>query len=129
MILIDTDICIEILRGNKKVINKRLQNDDEIAVSFMTVGELLYGAYNSSQVDHNISLVEEFLLSVKIINTDFKIMKKFGTIKAELKKQNILLPDADILIASTAINNCEILITGNIKHFNRIEGIKIDNWI
>lgn len=129
MILLDTDICIEILRGNKKVINKRLQTDEEIAVSFMTVGELFHGAYHSSQVENNVSLVEEFLLSVVIINTDFKIMKEFGLIKSELRKQNILLPDADILIAATGISKCNFLVTGNHKHFKRIERLKLDNWI
>jgi tRNA(fMet)-specific endonuclease VapC len=128
MILIDTDICIEILRGNTKLINKRSHINDDISVSFMTVGELLYGAYNSTKIDHNVSIVEEFLLSVSILNSDFNIMKTFGLIKTELKKDNILLPDADLIIAATAITKCDLLVSGNIKHFKRIKNLKIDNW-
>ena len=56
MILIDTDVCIEILRGNKKVINKRNKFDEAISISFMTVAELFYGAQNSSNPEHNQSI-------------------------------------------------------------------------
>ncbi len=129
MILIDTDVCIEILRGNKKVINKRNKFDEAISISFMTVAELFYGAQNSSNPEHNQSIVEEFLLTLQIIQSDFSIMKRFGLIKATLKKKNNLVPDADIIIASTAIEKCEFLVTGNTEHFSRMDGLKIDNWI
>jgi predicted nucleic acid-binding protein len=129
MILIDTDVCIEILRGNKKVINNRNKIEEPISVSFMTVAELFYGAENSGNTSHNNSIVEEFLLTLYIIESDFRIMKRFGLIKAELKKNNNLLPDADIIIAATAIEKCNLLITGNVDHFKRIEGLKLENWI
>lgn len=129
MILLDTDICIEILRGNKKLIEKRRNCDDEIFISFMSVGELYYGANKSDFIDENSILIEEFLLSVGIIESDFEIMKKFGEIKAKLKLKNELLADADILIGATAIVKCQKLITGNFEHFKRIEGINIENWI
>ena len=129
MILIDTDVWIEILRGNKKVINKRNKFDEAISISFMTVAELFYGAQNSSNPEHNQSIVEEFLLTLQIIQSDFSIMKRFGSIKATLKKKNNLVPDADIIIASTAIEKCEFLVTGNTEHFSRMDGLKIDNWI
>lgn len=129
MILIDTDVCIEILRGNKKVINKRNKFDEAISISFMTVAELFYGAQNSGNPEHNQSIVEEFLLTLQIIQSDFSIMKRFGSIKATLKKKNNLVPDADIIIASTAIEKCEFLVTGNTEHFSRMDGLKIDNWI
>lgn len=129
MILIDTDVCIEILRGNKKVINKRNKFEEEVAISFMTVAELFYGAENSGNSEHNHSIVEEFLLTVKIIQSDFSIMRRFGIIKGKLKKKNNLIPDADIIIASTAIEKCEFLVTGNTEHFDRIDDLKINNWI
>lgn len=129
MILIDTDVCIEILRGNKKVINKRNKFEESISISFMTVAELFYGAENSGNPEHNHSIVEELLLTLQIIQSDFSIMKRFGLIKAKLKKKNSLVPDADIIIASTAIEKCKFLVTGNTEHFDRIDGLKIDNWI
>jgi len=129
MILLDTDICIEILLGNKLVIEKRLRCDERIAICFMTVGELFYGAERSKYKLNNLNLVDEFILSIDIINTDFGILRKFGELKSSLYEKNIMLSDADILIASTALTNCSKLITGNIKHFNRFENLVVENWI
>lgn len=91
----------------------------------MTVAELFYGAENSGNPEHNHSIVEEFLLTLQVIQSDFSIMKRFGLIKAKLKKKNNLVPDADIIIASTAIEKCEFLVTGNTEHFDRINGLKL----
>ncbi|NOR44192.1 MAG: PIN domain-containing protein [Candidatus Delongbacteria bacterium] len=129
MILLDTDVCIEILRGNEIVIEKRSYCEEKVAISFMTIAELFYGAERSNYRSKNINLIEEFILTVDIINTDVEILKKFGELKSDLYKNNILLPDADILIASTALINCSKLITGNIKHFNRFRDLSIENWI
>ncbi len=129
MILIDTDICIELLRGNKTIIEKRQNYYDEVAVSFMTVGELFYSAEKSSKRIKNIHVADEFLLSIVIIHSDMEILKKFGELKVSLYNKNLILPDADLLIASTALIKCDVLVTGNIKHFNRIEHLKLDNWL
>jgi tRNA(fMet)-specific endonuclease VapC len=129
MILFDTDTCVEILRGNKKVIRRRSEYPGEIAISFMTVGELFFGAEKSAHPIENKSLVERFVLTVSIIHTDLSILKRFGEIKAGLKRDNILLPDADLFIAATTLEKSEALITGNLKHFERIAGLKLDNWI
>jgi tRNA(fMet)-specific endonuclease VapC len=129
MILFDTDTCVEILRGNKKVIRRRSEYPGEIAISFMTVGELFFGAEKSAHPIENKSLVERFVLTVSIIHTDLSILKRFGEIKAGLKRDNILLPDADLFIAATTLEKSEALITGNVRHFERIAGLKLDNWI
>ncbi|MBP7554150.1 MAG: PIN domain-containing protein [Spirochaetes bacterium] len=129
MILLDTDVCIEILRGNKKVIEKRKENNDSIAISFMTAAELYYGAEKSDYREKNKILIEEFLLTVEIIESDIEIMKRFGEIKANLKVKNEILADADILIGSAALEKCEKLITGNENHFKRIDNLRIENWI
>jgi predicted nucleic acid-binding protein len=129
MILLDTDVCIEILRGNKKVLEKRKEYNGSIAISFMTIGELYYGAEKSEFKEKNNILIEEFLLTIEIIESDMDIMKRFGEIKAILKRNNELLADADIIIGATAIEKCKKLITGNIDHFIRIDNLRIENWI
>lgn len=129
MILLDTDICIEVLRGNQRIIEKRENCDERVAICSMSVAELYYGAERSKYTQKNIDIIDEFLLSIDVINTDIEIMKKFGEIKTNLYNKNILLPDADILIASVALTKCTKLITGNVKHYNRLENISIENWI
>jgi tRNA(fMet)-specific endonuclease VapC len=129
MILLDTDICIEILRGNEKVIQKRLETDETIAVSFMTVGELYYGAQKSKHPSKNIHLIENFIFSVDVINSDLQILKKFGDLKISLELTGFRIPDADLLIASTCLTKCKKLITRNVKHFKRIDELIVDNWV
>jgi tRNA(fMet)-specific endonuclease VapC len=77
VILLDTDICIELLRGNRKVIEKRRDYDEKVAVSFMTVAELFYGAEKSENKTENTNLIEEFLLTIEIIHSDLDILSKF----------------------------------------------------
>lgn len=129
MILLDTDTCIGILRGYGSVILRRKTADDETAVSFMTVAELYYGALKSANPVKNCQLVELFLLTLRVINSDMEILKEFGKLKADLELEGNLLADADLFIAATCITKCNMLITGNLKHYNRISGLKTANWL
>ena len=94
----------------------------------MTVAELYYGAQKSIDAQQNRLLVEEFLLTIQVIESDFQICQKFGLIKAELYSPGLHLADADVLIAATVLVHGEKLITGNAKHFERIANLKIENW-
>jgi len=129
LILLDTDICIHILRGNEKIIDERRKYPDQVAVSFMTLAELYYGAEKSANPTKNRSLIEQLLLTLPVINSDNQIMHRFGMLKASLEGLSIPLADADLLIAAIALEKCNLLVTGNIKHFGRIAGLPIVNWI
>jgi tRNA(fMet)-specific endonuclease VapC len=124
----DTDVCVELLRGNKRVMEHRQKSADEVAISFLTMGELFYGAERSSRPLHNRELVERFLLSVICLQSDRPLMEKFGTLKAELVARGEILPDADILIAATALTCGGSLVSGNRAHFRRFVGLKIMDW-
>ncbi len=128
MILFDTDICIEILRGNAALIERRKSYDEEVAVSFMTVAELYYGAYKSPSATKNRSLIEKFLLTVKVIDSAKQIARRFGELKAIQNKRGMTVADADLFIAATVIERCSFLVTGNIRHFEMIEGLTVENW-
>lgn len=129
MILLDTDVCISLLRGNRKVIERRKDFADEVSVSFMSVAELFYGAEKSANPSKNKSVVEQFLLTVHVINSNRNIMKRFGYLKAHLEQSGIPLADADLLIAATALETCTLLVTGNTKHFSRIKELDLANWM
>jgi tRNA(fMet)-specific endonuclease VapC len=124
----DTDVCVELLRGNMRVIEHRRKVADAVGISFMTVGELFYGAERSNRPSHNRELVERFLLSVTCLQPDQSLMRKFGALKAELVVRGETLPDADILIAATALTCGGSLVSGNKTHFARFAGLKIMDW-
>jgi len=129
MIVLDTDVCIELLKGKEKVIKIRESIDDDIGISFMSIAELYYGAEKSKNQIKNYNEIEKLLLSMEIIHSDFRILKRFGKIKALLEKQGISLADADILVAATTMETGTKLITGNVRHFERIPGLVIENWL
>ena len=129
MIIIDTDICIHLLRGNRSVLEQRLKHNDQVAVSFMTAAELFYGAEKSANPSKNKTLAEQFLLTVVTVESSRGIVRRFGELKAALEKKGVPLADADLLVAATALESADLLVTGNTKHFSRIEGLNLANWI
>lgn len=129
MILLDTDTCIGILRGYDIVLHKRKGCSEGIAVSFMTAAELYYGAERSRNPTKNHRLIEQFLMTVEILHPDRAVLQEFGRMKHALETQGIPLADADLFIAATCIKKCTKLITGNMKHYERIPGLKIENWL
>ena len=128
MILIDTDVCIDLLKGNKKILRRRDEYDGPIGVCFMTIAELFYGAQKSSDPTKNIDTIEKLLLTLEIVHSDLGILKRFGTIKAQLQNGGLPIADADILIASATLERAEKLITGNTRHFERIAGLTLEDW-
>lgn len=95
----------------------------------MTAAELYYGAEKSGKPDKNKLVVEQFLLTVKVINSSRKLVKKFGLLKADLENKGLPLADADLLIAATALETASLLVTGNLKHYQQINNLALENWI
>jgi len=128
--LLDTNICVYFLRQNIKIIDKIMSvSADELAISCFNLAELLFGAYNSDYVDKNLKRVRYIENTIEVIAFDKKAIDNFALIKTELKKQNNLIDDFDILIAAVALSNDMILVTNNVKHFKRIPGLTIKNWL
>ena len=128
MIIFDTDVCIDLLRGNRNILLRREESDETVGVSFMTVAELYYGAEKSDNPSRNHTAVEQFLLSLEVIQSDTQILKRFGRLKAGLENDGVPLADADALIAATTLEKGTRLITSNTKHFERISELRIENW-
>jgi len=128
--LLDTDISVFYLRG-KYNINQKLKEIvgyDNCFISEITLAELKYGAELSDRVEKNIYFVNEFANKIGILPI-FNSLDLYAKEKARLKKLGNLIDDFDLLIGCSAIKNGLILVTNNENHFERIENIKIENWI
>ena len=123
--LLDTDVIIDHLRG-KTDLSDSLKSDN-LSISIITYGELIFGSEKSEQKEKTKKLVLDFIndLSIKIITLDQKIMEEYGKIKAQLEKKGKGLDDFDLLIASTAKIRLLTLVTRNKKHFGRINGLQL----
>ena len=129
MILLDTDVCVSLLRGNTAIADRIRASSSGASVSFMTAAELAYGAEKSSRPEYNRGLVERFLFTLPVIESERSSMRLFGKLKASLELEGNRLPDADLLIASVAIDRGLVLATGNLKHFSRIPGLMAQDWL
>ena len=97
-------------------------------ISEMTLGELLYGAQCSDSPSENLKAVHVFCQYVTILPTT-NVWKEFAVQKAFLRKKGQLIEDADIIIGTTAIVNNMVIVTENVKHIGRLNGIVVENWV
>ena len=128
--LLDTDISVFYLRG-KYNINSKLKEIigyTNCFISEITLAELKYGAELSEKVEENMNSVNEFARQIGILPI-FNSLDLYAKEKARLKRNGCLIDDFDLLIGCSSIKNNMILVTNNEKHFERIENIKIENWI
>jgi len=128
VILMDTNVCVAILRGNKTVLTNYLNHAGNVAIPFMTIGELHFGAAKSDRPRQNATLVREFLSVIPVLHSTDEIMMRFGALKAGLSRAGKSVEDADVLIAATALTMNVPLATGNEKHMSRFPGLEIRNW-
>ena len=129
--ILDTNILIELIRENPQVIEHlRKVGTKRCCISVISVQELLFGAYNAP-----LRYQEQELARIQVIMRHFPIIPlpddgyDFGKTKADLVKKGLIIDDFDISIAATALKNDLTVVTDNTKHFSRIEGIKIENWM
>ena len=102
--LLDTDICIYWLKGKTTVKTKIEQvNWSDIAICVITATELYFGAYNSNNIKQNLKTAENFIQSINVLPLGNDTLKKFGQLKAQLRRAGTPVADFDLLIASVAI--------------------------
>jgi tRNA(fMet)-specific endonuclease VapC len=127
--LLDTNICIHFLRGKYGLIEKFEQLDPEnFAISEITLAELVFGAENSKNPQKNLDLIEVFSNQVVVLPI-FGAIYLYGKEKARLRSKGMQISDFDLLIGCTAMEKDLIMVTENLKEFQRISGIKLENWI
>lgn len=127
--MLDTDTCIAILRGNQAVIERRAATSDPVATTWITAAELYYGAAKSRAPEANRQLVRSFLGSLPVLDLDEAATQIFGEAKAMLERQGRRLADADLFIAAIAAARQATVVTGNRRHYERIPGVAVENWI
>ncbi len=127
--LIDTDICIFIIRKYNKVSEKlRKFRPDDLAISVITLAELYFGAEKSQYTEKGMQAINDFITPYAILPWTEQEAKIYGKIRAELSRTGQVIGDRDIKIAAHALINDLTLVTNNEKEFNRVQRLKIENW-
>ncbi|MBN3947243.1 MAG: type II toxin-antitoxin system VapC family toxin [Nostoc sp. NMS7] len=128
--LLDTDTCIYWIKDINSVINKvREIGWEEICICSITVAELYYGAYKSQRVVENLTRAEDFIKNLLVLPLTYPALKKYGELKAELRRIGQIIAEFDLLIASVAVAENYTLVTNNTRHYSRIYNLHLENWI
>jgi len=127
--LLDTNICIHYFKGQFGI-KERIEKIgfENFAISEITLAELIYGAEKSQQKEKNMKVVENFAEKIEILPI-LSSLKIYGKEKARLRSIGKIIGDLDLFIGSTSIVNDMIMVTRNTREFERLDGIRIENWI
>jgi len=128
--LLDTNIVIYVLKRRPiKVLDVFNKNASRMAISSITLSELMYGVEKSSQIDKNLEAVEDFISHLDVLSYDAKASQHYGQIKAKLEKKGQIISENDIHIAAHAISQGLTLVTNNLKEFKRVPNLALENWV
>jgi tRNA(fMet)-specific endonuclease VapC len=129
--LLDTNICIELIRQRPKKLIERVTDCEPgmIGISTITVAELSYGAQKSAKVEQNISALEQFLLPLEIVEFDQNASMVYGFVRAVLEREGCTIGSMDLLIGAHALSLDMVLVTNNIGEFQRIPKLKVEDWL
>lgn len=130
MYLLDTDTVIYILKGDSVIeVNLKKHLHDPIKIGVITLMELYYGAYKSQRVTSNVAKIKMLENTLEILLIGEEIVEVFGKEKTRLEKIGSPLDDFDLILGCSALAHNLTLVTNNIRHFKRMEGLQITNWM
>ena len=131
MILLDTNICIYIIRRKPEEVLRRFQqyHPGEIGISSITLAELQYGVAKSQAQKRNAEALSEFLISFEILPFSEAATQVYGSIRTLLERQGNIIGAMDLLIAAHAVSLDAVLVTNNVKEFERVPDLKVENWV
>lgn len=128
--LLDTDFCIGWLKEEPAA---RTWLGDRgwgsLAISAITLAELYVGAYKSNRLDENLALIATLTDKLKVLPLTDETLRRFAEVKIRLQRSGTPLEDFDLFIAATALAEGRILVTHNTRHFQRIAGLSLEDWL
>ncbi len=131
IILLDTDICIYIIRQKPVSVLQRFNTYavGNIGVSTVTVAELFVGAQKSQRPAQNHQAVEQFLLPLTIAPFDYNAAVAYGQVRAVLEQHGTPIGALDTLIAAHTISLGVTIATNNSREFLRVPGLAVEDWV
>ena len=128
--MLDTNICIYAIKHKPEQVFMRLQEHDpiDICISSVTYAELVHGVEKSKAIEKNRVALALLLANIEIMNFDSLAAESYGKIRADLEKAGTPIGPLDMMIAGHAIALDYTVVTNNTKEFERVNGLKLENW-
>ena len=131
MYMLDTNICIYVLKNHSKELRHKFKAIKNICISSITYGELCFGIENgdNSMREACWEQLDIFTQRLLIDPWDEDAARHYGFIRAVLKKQGTLIGNNDLLISAHALSMNAVLVTNNVREFSRVPDLTIENWV
>lgn len=128
--MLDTDLCVRVLRDRPAHVRPRFNNEvDALAISTITLHELLYGAARSARLERSRQEVADLSSRLCILDFDEPAAAHAGDIRADLARRGCPIGPFDLLIAGHARSRGLVVVTGNLNEFSRVEGLRSEDWL
>lgn len=128
--MLDTNIVIYIIKNRPTQAREAFkQHENQMCISAVTKGELIYGAERSSQPERNLADIEGLIARLEVAPFEDHASEHFGQLRAELYRIGRPIGPYDMMIACHARAMGLILVTNNMKEFKRVPGLRIENWV
>ena len=133
MFLLDTNVCVQIIRARPEKVRERFRrharSGEKLFVSSITSFELWYGAEKSTLPEVNRRNTEILLSGpLTLLDFDEEDSRAAGTVRAQLELEGRMIGPFDTLLAGQALRRDLTLVTGNVREFSRVNGLRLENW-
>ena len=127
--MLDTNIIIYTIKNRPAHVRARFkQHNGQFCISSVTLGELVFGAEHSQQVERNLADIEGLTARLEVLPFATEASYHFGQIRAGLYKEGYPIGPYDMMIAGHARSTGFVLVTNNMKEFSRVLGLILENW-
>jgi len=128
--MLNTNIVVYTIKNRPEQVRKIFrQHENRMCISAVTKGELIYGAEKSSQPERNLIDIEGLIARLEVAPFEDHASEHFGQLRAELYRIGQPICPYDMMIAGHARAMGLILVTNNMKAFERVPGLRVENWV
>ena len=128
--MLDTNICIYTMKNRPAEVGVLFaKNIGRLCISTVTLMELVYGAEKSTNPERNLAAIDNFVGRLDILNYDQAAATHTGQVRAELARIGKPIGYCDTMIAAHARSSGLIIVTNNGREFERVPGLRIENWV
>lgn len=128
--MLDTNICIFTIKNKPQIVRESFnRHSGQLCISAITLMELIYGAEKSAAPEKNLSVVEGFVARLEVLAFDNDAAAQAGMIRSELARAGTPIGPYDQMIAGHARSQGLIVVTNNVREFERVSGLRIEDWV
>jgi tRNA(fMet)-specific endonuclease VapC len=128
--MLDTNICIYVMKHYPQALRRKFNVlAEQLCISSITLGELHYGAEKSARRSENLTVIEHFVARLEVLPFDAKAAAHYGQVRAELERAGTPCGPHDMQIGGHARSEGLIVVTNNMREFERMPGVRAENWV